>query len=366
LLYLINDILDLSKIEAGKMDISYDMINVYEISDELKKIFKSKFEKKNIQFDIQIAQCLPQKLFLDEVRIRQVLFNLVDNAVKFAEKGVVTLRFLSKNISNENETIDLLIEVKDTGIGIPDDQKEIIFLPFRQREGQNASCYGGTGLGLTITKRLVEMMGGEITLEREVGVGFIFNIFIPNVIFSNETDDNQLYNAVYDNIVFKKGKILIAEDTNVKVLKGFLEPYLFNLIFASNGKEAFTKSQDYKPDLDLTDIQMPEMDGITAANLIKRDGRLKDIPIIALTASAVSQSDFDELDIFNSITPKPDNKERILAEISKYIEFSKTETKSEESFMFKMTFLFITKYQITWCSCLKANFTKNGKMLVRL
>ena len=332
LLNLINDILDLSKIEAGKMDISYDMIDIISITDELKKIFKSKIDTKQITFEVQIAQCIPKNLFLDEVRIRQVLFNLVGNAIKFTEKGFVKLRVLANSISKETESLNLLIEVEDSGIGIPSDQKDIIFMPFRQREGQNARRYGGTGLGLTITKRLVEMMGGSISLESEVGAGSTFKVCIPNVMFTDAVIQSNVPTFDYDNIAFKPAKILIAEDnpSNVKVLKGFLEPYMFKLIFAQNGKEAFTKSQEYLPDLILMDIQMPEMDGLTATKLIRKDGRLKDIPVIALTASATAKTENEELSVFNSVIPKPATKETIIMEVAKFIEHYKLESKQIE------------------------------------
>ena len=181
LLTLINDILDLSKIEAGKLDLELAPIDLRNIIKEIEQIFTFKFEQKNIRFVTDVDQELPLAVVLDEVRLRQILVNLVGNALKFTKQGTVTVKVECENLSDEHKVTDIDINVIDTGIGIPKDQHQTIFESFRQKSGQSTRAYGGTGLGLTISKRLVEMMGGEIKLDSQENVGSNFTIILKKV-----------------------------------------------------------------------------------------------------------------------------------------------------------------------------------------
>jgi hypothetical protein len=182
LLTLINDILDLSKIEAGHLVINYELIDINRIFYELQQIFAIELTEKGLDFIMDVDEILPSELLIDEIRIRQVLLNLIGNAVKFTETGFIKLNSHKIDRSESNK-IDLVISITDTGIGIPKDQQEVIFKSFRQQDGQSTRKYGGTGLGLAITKRLLKMMNGQISIESQVGVGSIFKITLQNIEF---------------------------------------------------------------------------------------------------------------------------------------------------------------------------------------
>ncbi|MCU7492636.1 MAG: hypothetical protein HF312_20535 [Ignavibacteria bacterium] len=181
LLMLINDILDLSKIEADRIEIRHEPVSLHLLLNEISRIFTSTLRRKGVSFNMKIEPGVPGTLLLDEARLRQILFNLIGNAVKFTDSGMVTLNVRSEAKSEDGGKADLYFEVCDTGIGIPEDQYELIFEVFRQREGQSNKKYGGTGLGLTITKRLVEMMNGRISVESKMGSGSTFRFNLPDV-----------------------------------------------------------------------------------------------------------------------------------------------------------------------------------------
>ena len=179
LLTLINDILDLSKVEAGELELENEAVALKQIFLDMKQVFGEKVAEKQLGFDIVLDSDLPDVVVLDESRLRQVLTNVIDNAVKFTKKGHVKLRVQGED--KEMGIVDLTIDVEDTGIGIPTDQQEVIFGTFAQREGQSINEYGGIGLGLAMSKRLVEMMNGQIVVSSQVGVGSIFRIRLNNV-----------------------------------------------------------------------------------------------------------------------------------------------------------------------------------------
>ncbi|HEX2960852.1 MAG TPA: ATP-binding protein [Ignavibacteriales bacterium] len=181
LLMLINDILDLSKIDANRIEITHEPVSLHLILNEISQIFTSTLRQKGVGFNMNIAPGVPGRLLLDEVRVRQILFNLIGNAVKFTDSGMVSVNVRAEAESENRGKVDLFFEVCDTGLGIPEDQFELIFEVFRQREGQSTKKYGGTGLGLTITKRLVEMMNGRISVESKVGSGSTFRFNLPDV-----------------------------------------------------------------------------------------------------------------------------------------------------------------------------------------
>jgi len=189
LLMLINDILDLSKIEAGKLEFKYEAVNPYFLIDEIKQIFSIKIAEKDIAFIVEVKDDIPASLILDEVRLRQVIFNLIGNALKFTETGYVKFSVRKLISANDTSKVDLIVDVEDTGIGIPQPQQKSIFDAFQQQSGQSTRKYGGTGLGLSISKRLVEMMGGEISLRSEVGKGSVFSFVLSNVSIGATLDD---------------------------------------------------------------------------------------------------------------------------------------------------------------------------------
>ena len=184
LLGLINDILDLTKVEIGKLELEYVPADVHNLFLEMKHIFTPKLNDKGIELKIEIDESLPDILILDEVRMRQVLLNLVGNAVKFTEEGYVKLSVHNRFPDEDLSKLDLVFSVEDTGIGIPEDQIGLIFNSFEQQKGQVYTKYGGTGLGLAISEKLIKMMKGEILVTSEVGKGSCFTFTLPG----NDTD----------------------------------------------------------------------------------------------------------------------------------------------------------------------------------
>ncbi len=211
LLAILNDILDLSKIEAGKIDIIPVPVNLYSLTKEIKNLFDPKVNEKKIDFFIEYESTIPKLLLLDEVRLRQILFNLIGNAIKFTDNGHVILTVDAHRNIKLKDSYDLILHVEDTGIGIPIDQQKLIFEPFSQQKGQSAK-YGGTGLGLPITKKLIEKMGGTIHLESEAGKGSNIRVIIPNIPIS-ETEIEPEESLIDLSIIkFNKAKILLVDD----------------------------------------------------------------------------------------------------------------------------------------------------------
>ena len=321
LLRLINDILDLSKIEAGKMAIQNERVNIHEIIKEVKTIFVHTTNEKGLQFIIDKAENIPSALLLDETRIRQILFNLIGNAIKFTDKGEVVLS-LSKKIKGPSK-IDLIIKVKDTGIGIPENQQHLIFEAFTQQEGQRSMQYGGTGLGLTITKRLVEMMGGNIELSSEFEKGSTFTITLPDITVIKRSEKEQEISP-FDpsNLYFEDSTVLIADDNqeNRKYLVDLLSIYQLNIYEAENGLEAIEKAKLYLPDVILMDFKMPIMNGREAIEQLKKQNTTNSIPIIGLSAS--SREVLEEqngIGIYDEFLLKPINAVELLELLKKYL-----------------------------------------------
>ncbi len=288
LLMLINDILDLSKIEAGKMLISKQPLNPHVLFSDVGAIFTMKLREKGLDLLIEIDPQLPQSLLLDETRIRQILFNLLGNAVKFTDDGYI--RLFAHKIPREGESrIDLVFGVEDTGMGIAQEQIERVFNLFEQQEGQSQAKYGGTGLGLAITKRLCEAMGGTIEVRSRVGEGSTFEVTLHNVdvgITVAQHECQERFDA--SRVRFGACRLMVVDDieNNRALLRENFAQMPVVLIEACDGVEAVEKAQKERPDAILMDLRMPGMNGYEAARRIKR---LYDVPIIALTASVMEE-----------------------------------------------------------------------------
>jgi len=197
LLMLINDILDLSRIEAGKMRLDYSPVSVRRLLDDVRHIFDLRAREQGITLEVSVGSDMPVTMMLDETRFRQVLFNLVGNAIKFTHEGGVSVRATVQPVksdteeTSEHQTYRLTVRVKDSGIGISDDQRERIFDAFEQQEGQNTRRYGGTGLGLAISRKLARMMGGELEVESDPGNGSVFTLTLPQVQATGEQADDE-------------------------------------------------------------------------------------------------------------------------------------------------------------------------------
>jgi PAS domain S-box-containing protein len=333
LLDLINDILDLSKIEAGRLEIRLEAVNPRIIFEEMAQIFSVKLIEKGLYLKIEIAPGIPQVLNLDETRLRQVLLNLVGNAVKFTDKGGITLRLRSEDRALDGSRLDLRIEVEDTGIGIAPDQQLHVFEAFRQQEGQSTRKYGGTGLGLTITRRLVEMMGGTISLKSRPGKGTVFNVHLTDIaVGSLIPAEDKKGDEQFEEADFGGSSILLVEDveSNRRVLAGLLEPCNIVISEALNGLEGLEMARALRPDLILMDIQMPVMDGNEATRRIKEDPELKNIPVLALTASSLEDKDDSSKKLFNGYMRKPVKRSVLLREIARFLPYSLPGSQAEK------------------------------------
>lgn len=299
LLALINDILDLSKIEAGKLHLEYDALDIGVVLRDVRHIFSQKAEQKGLELLVDIDPKMPETLLLDEVRLRQILFNVVGNAIKFTERGEVVVRALVGDINPKQDSVELILEVADTGIGIPEKEQQRIFEAFSQQAGQNTKKYGGTGLGLTITKRLVEMMHGQISIHSESGKGTTFRFTFPEIKKGTTSSTGGRLAAeeqAYDLADLVPCKVLVADDIvmNRDLIRAFFFDTEHELIEAANGREAVDLTREHKPDIILMDVRMPVMDGLQATRILKADDVMKSIPVIVITASAM-QSEEEEL-----------------------------------------------------------------------
>lgn len=293
LLTIINDILDFSKIEANKLDIDSAELNIKEIVNDVIALIKVKTDEKRLSLETFISDEIPNKLIGDPIRLKQILLNLLGNAVKFTKSGsiIVTCKILEEN----DKGIILKFEVKDTGIGIPENKIGTLFNSFEQVDTSTTRKYGGTGLGLTITKKLVTLMDGEIFVKSEEGKGSTFS-FTARMIkikknIKKSKDQKNLISKIkkYD---FSRKNILLAEDnvTNQAVAIGFLKKVGSVPDITENGLDTIEILKKKPFDLILLDIQMPGMDGYEVARAIRKKGDddlNKFVPIIAMTANAM-------------------------------------------------------------------------------
>lgn len=323
LLSLLNDILDLSKIEADKLEISPQALDLKNILQEIKLLFNDKAGNKGIEINVFVPGDFPDLLLLDEIRIKQVFFNLVGNAVKFTHQGYINLRVEFALRSEDNG--ELKIEVEDTGIGIPDTQQKLIFEAFRQQSGQSNRTYGGAGLGLAITKRLVEKMGGTITVSSQESKGSSFKIILPKVPIC--TSDLRKKNDLveFQNITFEKASILVVDDvgSNIEIVETILTDVGLEVVSAESGEIALEILNHLSPDLILLDVRMPGIDGYEVARRIKVNPAWTHIPVIAFTASVFESERLKNIENFDGTLFKPVNQPELFAQLSQFLKHKK-------------------------------------------
>lgn len=290
LLVIINDILDITKIVAGKIVIEQVDYNFKDVVKNSVKINQFKAEDKGVLLTSEIDKNIHPVLIGDPVRLNQILINLIGNAIKFTEKGEVKVKV--KMLEEDKEKVKLEFSVEDTGIGIPEDKINSIFESFTQASSSTTRKYGGTGLGLTITKQLIELQGGVISVSSKVGVGSIFKFVLTinksnaGVTATKEVAENNKLSQPFSDI-----KILLVEDNliNQKVASYTLTKQGAEVEIANHGKEAILMLEKKKYDIILMDIQMPEMDGFETTQYIRNSVKesINKTPIIAMTASAL-------------------------------------------------------------------------------
>ena len=289
LLNLINDVLDLSKIEAGRARLNPHVFNLRELVNSILHSFNVQAEEKGISLQVNIAEQVPAFVLADEVKIGQVLTNLLGNAVKFTNEGFVQLTV--SVLGSGKDAVVLNFRVSDTGIGIPEDKLSVIFEEFSQASTDTEQEFGGTGLGLTITKRILNLFKSKIDVQSEPGRGTTFSFDLKLKIAQEPTKLNSINQAGANFGASLKGvKLLLVEDNNIniKVTEQYLKAWEVDFEVARNGLQAISKINQTDFDLILMDLQMPVMDGYAATKWIRKlpEPKYQKLPIIALSASA--------------------------------------------------------------------------------
>jgi CheY-like chemotaxis protein len=291
LLALINDVLEMSKIEAGSQTLNVSTFDVHGLLEDLESMFRERAKERHLDIEVDISANVPRGIVSDQSKLRQILINLVGNALKFAQRGKVGLRVWAEN--GTDDEVALCIEVTDTGPGIAPEELPRLFQRFEQMDA-GRSAGAGTGLGLVISREFARLMGGDITCTSELGKGSVFVARIP--FRPGEIQMGESAMSAGEILHLKEGstppKILVADDIeeNRGLLRYILEGAGFVVEEATNGEEAVATATQWHPDLILMDARMPEMDGHEAIRRIRADARLQQIKIITLTAGAFEEN----------------------------------------------------------------------------
>ena len=335
LLILINDLLDVSKLESGKLELEQIELNPRTIADEICKLMSASATQSSVDLNWEIASSVPAVVLGDPSRIRQIVMNLIGNAIKFTEQGFVKLDINFAQAADGSNW--LTIVVKDSGIGIPADKIDSVFDSFSQVDSSTTRRYGGTGLGLAICRELAEMMGGSISLTSELGVGSEFTVrlpvelgdtqdAVPSTAIGEPSNTEPMEQAAVptDAQTCSPMRILVAEDgaINQEVIVGMLELNGYEVVVANNGEEAYQKASEESFDLCLMDVDMPKMDGIEATRMIRDtlpDVDRDSLPIIAMTAHCGDQIwSKCEAAGMNAYVPKPINPKTLFENIERF------------------------------------------------
>jgi signal transduction histidine kinase/DNA-binding response OmpR family regulator len=322
LLQLINDVLDLSKMEAGKMELFLEPTDVRELCGFLQTMFAQQAAVKSLQLGWEIGPA-PRSLLLDRLRLRQLLVNLVGNAVKFTEQGSVKVRVNWLPNASDKSRGTLAVDVSDTGVGISPEKQEEIFKPFVQSEPGRAAENQGSGLGLSIVQRLLRMMGGSITVDSAVGHGSEFHLRLDNVAVSarlpvgDAADEKQAVN--FND--FRPATVLVVDDNEINrdLIAGTFERTHHQLTAASNGREALEKITRQKPDVVLLDLRMPVLDGRATLAEIRKLPGLELLPVIAVTASSEARDEEEIRGRFNGFLRKPFSRAALYEELAGFL-----------------------------------------------
>ena len=317
LLALLTGILDLAKAEAGKIKLHYVAVDPASVIKEAEVYFGRAAAAKGLKLEVSLPPSLPGGMMLDAARLKQVLFNLVDNAVKFTDSGHVRILVGCRGSA---QLAELNIAVEDTGVGVPPSQAEAIFKPFARLPGRSASKYGGAGIGLALCERLAKLMGGTVKVSIRPGGGSVFTLSLPEVRVTAppRRPDKTTAAGPAD---FKDALVLVADDSyqNRGLVKALVRNPNLKFLEAVNGNEALRLARLRHPSIILMDIQMPELDGNSAARQLKADPETRGIPIIAVTASAEKAELDGPGDLFAGVLVKPFTSEALLEELGKFL-----------------------------------------------
>lgn len=320
LLNIINNVLDMSKIDAGKLSLETSFFNIRELFDDISSTFEKPIKEKGIALSFAIDKNVAEFIHTDRTRLYQVLVNLISNAIKFTEVGGINVSFKKLPVESQLNTIS--ISIKDSGIGIPADRISKVFDAFEQVQEDNFNLYGGTGLGLTISQKLITLMNGKITVKSEVGIGTTFEVILSDIAMKQEIASSKVKPcSVIDYQDYPPLKVLIVDDVefNRVILRSHLSPFPFIIQEAQDGQEALHMVVSFEPDLLLLDLRMPKLGGIAVAKKLKSDKRYQHIKIIVLTASAESVDELGLGTLCHDFIRKPIIKSSLLEAIENVI-----------------------------------------------
>ena len=323
LIQLINDILDLSKVEAGMLELHPEPTDVREVCEFVRSMLAQGAARKGLTLEVDVAPALPKAVLIDRSRLRQILVNLAGNAVKFTEHGRVKLSATWESNVADRRRVHLIFEVSDSGVGIPAQRQAQIFEPFVQADATRDAERQGTGLGLAIVNRLATAMGGTVGVESTVGRGTVFRVHFPDIEISAkipvsdlEPDDKAVN---FDD--FRPSRVLVVDDnaTNRDLLAGMFAKTHHTLLFSHDGREAVDLATRENPDIIFMDIRMPSMNGREALEEIRRSPGLEILPVIAVTASNFHEQENEMRQAFSGYIRKPFGRRQIYEEMVHFI-----------------------------------------------
>ncbi len=331
LLKLINDLLEMAKIDAGRTTLDMEDFNLHATVRFVQEMFRATAEKNGLELKTRISPDVPKGVYSDPCKIRQILINLLSNAVKFTEQGQILLEVdlfekggrMSQDPSQSSDTIPLIFKITDTGPGIAAEEMDILFQPFQQTK-YGRKNEGGTGLGLAICRNFVEIMGGEITVQSEIGNGTVFSVILPFAL-SKTTQAPVVQPAFSKGMAISGSRILIVDDdpSTRLILRKFIEQEQFSIEEAGNGIEALAQYKAFHPDLIWMDLTMPEFGGLQVVKEIRQMENLekqKRVPAIAISAAGFKEQKEEAISSgYDDFLEKPFRKENVLALTQKYL-----------------------------------------------
>ncbi len=317
LISMLNDIMDLSKIEAGRMKIVRSAIRLQGIVDEVTDLFQEQIREKRLQFNNTVDSNLPFFFILDGIRLKQVLINLVSNAVKFSDQGIISLTVYGTKSVGTNNRYDLVFCVEDTGLGISGDELEALMQLFGQYGDDSAKEYSGEGLGLALCGRLVSMMGGKITLESTLGKGSRFTVILNQV----EVSADELFDPLPVKPFSRQRarKLMVVDDVDLilEVFNDYFSDSKIEVLSASQGEDALILAAKEKPQIIFMDLNLIGMDGRTVTEKLRQDPATADIPVIVMTGKILEEEEYKPL--FDDFLQKPFGINTLQQLIDKYI-----------------------------------------------
>jgi signal transduction histidine kinase/CheY-like chemotaxis protein len=346
LLALLNDVLDLAKVNAGTFEVHREPVNLRKLLHEVYEVFVGQIGQKGLSTTLAIDQTLPELIELDGMRLKQALFNLLDNAIKFTERGYIHL--VARNIVDSQQAHHLLLEVADSGIGVPESRQEAIFQTFWQHDSSSTRQYGGVGLGLAITKHLVESMDGSISLRSEVNKGSVFSIWLRNIhavlpaqeeLFPNFASSQSGKQFLYDLLDrqaqprFQNVQVIIADDVEADrlLLADLLRQFDIHPFLATTGRQAMELVAEHAPNLVFVSCALQEVGAFDIGLLLKSSKTMGHIAVIGVIESAVVRPSATQLNTYNALLAKPFHKADILALLLRLVSASQVQMPDADS-----------------------------------